>query len=222
MTILGVAFVLFCTSVGIFSYYYIKFGRMIDARLSGQIFQNTSRVYAAPERIFTGESMKQDELETYLVRAGYSESEMEGAPGQYATAKKSIEVRPSKTSYFNGGNALRIDFEANTIAHITSLGDQSALSSAELEPQVMTNLFDTTREKRRLERFDDLPKILIQAVLSAEDKRFFEHGGFDTVRILGAAWADVRRGCGRKARARLICRWLAASFLRPSASGAAS
>ena len=99
-----------------------------------------------------------------------------------------------RQSYFKGGNAIRIDFEANSIARITALSDQASLSSAELEPQVLTNLFDTTREKRRLERFDDLPKILVEAVLSAEDKRFFEHGGFDTVRILGAAWADVRRG----------------------------
>jgi len=194
LSLLGLAFVLFCTGVGIFSYYYITFGRMIDARLSGQIFQNTSRVYAAPEKIFTGESMKQEEVQSYLQRAGYSESEIEGSPGQFHASKKSIEVRPSAASYFKGGNAIRIDFEANSIARITALSDQASLSSAELEPQVLTNLFDTTREKRRLERFDDLPKILVEAVLSAEDKRFFEHGGFDTVRILGAAWADVRRG----------------------------
>jgi penicillin-binding protein 1B len=194
LSLLGLAFVLFCTGVGIFSYYYITFGRMIDARLSGQIFQNTSRVYAAPEKIFTGESMKQEEMQSYLLRAGYSESEIEGSPGQFHASKKSIEVHPSAASYFKGGNAIRIDFEANSIARITALSDQASLASAELEPQVLTNLFDTTREKRRLERFDDLPKILVEAVLSAEDKRFFEHGGFDTVRILGAAWADVRRG----------------------------
>ena len=194
LSLLGLAFVLFCTGVGIFAYYYISFGRMIDARLSGQIFQNTSRVYAAPEKIFTGESLKQGDVESYLLRAGYSESAIEGAPGQFHSSKKSIEVHPSAASIFKGGNALRIDFEANSIARITTLGDQSTLSSADLEPQVLTNLFDTTREKRRLERFDDLPKILVEAVLSAEDKRFFEHGGFDTVRILGAAWADVRRG----------------------------
>jgi penicillin-binding protein 1B len=32
----------------------------------------------------------------------------------------------------------------------------------------------------------------VQAILSAEDKRFFEHPGFDFIRIFGAAWADVR------------------------------
>jgi penicillin-binding protein 1B len=34
--------------------------------------------------------------------------------------------------------------------------------------------------------------LLVDAILSAEDKRFFEHGGFDFIRIVGAAWADVR------------------------------
>jgi len=32
----------------------------------------------------------------------------------------------------------------------------------------------------------------VQAILSAEDKRFFEHPGFDFIRIAGAAWADLR------------------------------
>src|SRR5437660_1081709 len=34
--------------------------------------------------------------------------------------------------------------------------------------------------------------MLVDAILSAEDKRFFEHGGFDFIRIAGAAWADLR------------------------------
>ena len=41
-------------------------------------------------------------------------------------------------------------------------------------------------------RYDDLPPVLVQAILSAEDKRFFEHPGFDFIRIFGAAWADIR------------------------------
>ena len=35
-------------------------------------------------------------------------------------------------------------------------------------------------------------RLLVHAILSAEDKRFFEHPGFDFIRIFGAAWADVR------------------------------
>ena len=194
LTILGTALGIFVIGASICTYYYISFGRMIDARLSGQIFQNTSRVYGAPQKIFTGEKMKPNELASYLLRADYSESEVDGSPGQFHTGKDFVEIRPSSDSYFNGGNGLRVEFNGKSITRITALADSASLTQAEIEPELLTNLFDTTREKRRLERFDDLPKDLVDAVLSAEDKRFFEHGGFDFIRILGAAWADVRRG----------------------------
>ena len=74
------------------------------------------------------------------------------------------------------------------------LSDGAALDSAEIEPELITNLFDSSREKRRVVRFDDLPPVLVHAVLAAEDKRFFEHGALDMVRVFGAAFYDVTRG----------------------------
>jgi penicillin-binding protein 1B len=32
-------------------------------------------------------------------------------------------------------------------------------------------------------KFEDLPKVLVHAILSAEDKRFFQHAGFDPIRL---------------------------------------
>ena len=43
-------------------------------------------------------------------------------------------------------------------------------------------------------KFRDIPTVLVQAVTSAEDKRFFQHAGFDPIRILKAAYVDVREG----------------------------
>jgi len=123
LAILGSVLLLFIICTSVFAYYYVKFGKLIDERLSGTIYQNTSRVYAAPETIFTGESLKQEDVESYLVRAGYAENEIDGSPGQFHSSKKSIEIHPSEDSYFKKGNALRIDFEAKSIARITSLPD---------------------------------------------------------------------------------------------------
>lgn len=41
-----------------------------------------------------------------------------------------------------------------------------------LDPELITNLFDRKREKRRLVRYEDIPQILVHAVISIEDKRF--------------------------------------------------
>jgi len=70
----------------------------------------------------------------------------------------------------------------------------AAVDSADVEPELLTSLFDSSREKRRAISYNDIPKVLRDAVLSVEDRRFFEHPGFDPIRIFGAAWADLRHG----------------------------
>ena len=87
-----------------------------------------------------------------------------------------------------------MDFAGHEIAHLTSEPDGGELDNAAIEPQVVTNLFDSAREKRRIVRFDDLPPVLVHAVLAAEDKRFFDHGALDFVRVFGAAFHDLSRG----------------------------
>ncbi len=42
--------------------------------------------------------------------------------------------------------------------------------------------------------YDRLPKTLVQAVLAAEDLRFFSHGGVDLQAVARAAWANYRAG----------------------------
>src|SRR5260370_6727599 len=60
-------------------------------------------------------------------------------------------------------------------------------------PSLITNVSDKNREHRRIVRFDDIPKVLVNAVVSAEDKRFFLHEGFDALRMLKAAYVDIRQ-----------------------------
>ncbi|MBI1749205.1 MAG: PBP1A family penicillin-binding protein [Acidobacteria bacterium] len=193
LTLLGIFLFLFLSGAAVFTYYYVKYARMIDERLSGQVFANTSRVFTGPRRIAAGQAATPAELASYLQRAGYTDAEVNGAPGRYRLFASALEVRPSAGSYFGAGPALRIEFSSGAVDRIVNLRDGGTLESAELEPELLTNLFDVSREKRRPVRFDDLPKHLVDAVLSAEDKRFFEHPGFDPIRILGAAWANVRR-----------------------------
>jgi penicillin-binding protein 1B len=191
---LGAALTVFIAATSFFAYYYIQFGRLINQQLTGQIYQNTSRVYSMPGRIYTEETMRVGDLATYLLRAGYQEGDVPGAPGVFSVKGSTIEIHPSTESFFHGSNALRVDFAGSSVSRISQLSDGALRDAAEIEPELITNLFDSSREKRRIVRFDDLPKVMVNAVLSAEDKRFFEHGGLDLVRVMGAALADLRMG----------------------------
>ena len=49
-------------------------------------------------------------------------------------------------------------------------------------------------EERLLVRIEDLPDHVKNAFIAAEDARFYDHPGVDVVRILGAAWSDLKAG----------------------------
>jgi len=194
IAILVVFLAAFVAGAGVLTYYYVAFGKLIDQRLTGQIFENTSAVYTAPGRIFTGESLRESELTSYLLRAGYQESDVAGSPGYFKVSGPVVDIRPSPDSYFRGRNGLRVVFSPYGVDRITQLPTNTPAATAEIEPELLTNLFDSAREKRRIVRYDDLPPDLIHALLAAEDKRFFEHGALDFVRVFGAAFYDLRSG----------------------------
>jgi penicillin-binding protein 1B len=188
----GAACAVFLAAVGVFAYYWIAYAHMIDDRLAGHIDQTTARIYSAPTEIADGEVLPEPRLIDALQRAGYSELRIQGAPGWYSAEGPTVEIHPQRNSYFAGKNALRVRFSGNTIGSIRLLDNASMVDTAQIEPELLTNLFDRSREKRRRVRFAEIPPVLLDAVLSAEDKRFFEHPGFDLIRIAGAAWADLR------------------------------
>lgn len=174
--------------------YYYRYSGMIDDRLSGKMSQGESRIFTAPKRISAGQNLSQDQLVAYLKAVGYSSYSSPEAAGQIQQSNSTVEIRPSANSYFAGKNALRVDFSRQRIAQLRSLDSGSLVLSAEIEPELISGLFGSNREKRRPLSYAELPAILLRAVLCEEDKRFFEHPGFDPIRIFGAAWADLHRG----------------------------
>src|SRR5207245_2562536 len=90
LTILGIVFAIFLVSVGIFTYYYVKYSRMIDARLSGNILQNTTQIFSAPEHLSVDQAWGPEDLATYLTRTG-------SRPEGHLTLPKSS--RPSSRTF---------------------------------------------------------------------------------------------------------------------------
>ena len=53
LTILGVLLAIILTSAGIYTYYYVKYSRMIEARLSGRVSTKHHADFSAPQHIAT-------------------------------------------------------------------------------------------------------------------------------------------------------------------------
>ena len=188
---LGILAVILAGAIG---FYYHRYSGMIDGRISGKHVRSESRIFSAPRRISVGQTITPDVIASYLHTAGYSTATTGGAAGLIQTTGSSIEIKPSANSYFVGKNDLRIEFSRGRISLLRSLKSGDRLISADLEPELISELFGQTRQKRRAVSYQEFPATLLNAILTAEDKRFFEHPGFDPVRIMGAAVADIRSG----------------------------
>jgi len=176
--------------LGVFTYYYVKYSRLIERKLRAGPFQSTSMIFAAPQAVTLGDPLGPEEIIEQLRRSGYSEARG-NRMGWYHLRPDAVEIFPGPDSYFDQEPGV-IKFSEGRVAQIISLRDNSERTQYLLEPELITNLFDRNREKRRLVRFADLPKVLVDAIVSAEDKRFFQHAGFDPLRVIKAAYVDLK------------------------------
>jgi penicillin-binding protein 1B len=196
----------------VFGFFYLRFARMIDNRLARGPFADTFNIYTAPRMVAVGDAATVGEIVARLERSGFTTSRG-NTVGWFNVRPHAVEVFPGRDSYA-GGEPGVLEFSNGRVSRIISLEDNTERASFVLEPQLIAN-FSGQREKRRLVRFSEIPPVLVQAVVSAEDKHFFSHSGIDAFRILKAAYVDAREGRKEQGASTLTMQLARAIWLYP-------
>src|SRR6266852_6278469 len=76
-----------------FTYYYVKYSKLIDEKLRAGPFADTSKIYAASKAISVGDKMSPAELVDHLRRAGYGDSSSNRA-GWFHLRPATVEIIP--------------------------------------------------------------------------------------------------------------------------------
>lgn len=176
----------------VFNHYWWKFAPTVDAKLTGKVFNRTSRILAAPDPVFVEDTFPRAELISQLREAGYSDA-AGNQIGHFEVLDDTVVVRPGPRSYFRQ-EPVSFRFEADQVVEILAVNDQQQLEGYDLEPELITNLFDSERSKQRLLRYEEIPEHLRHAVIAIEDHRFFSHFGIDVLRTGKAAWDGYTQG----------------------------
>ncbi len=183
-------------AAGVFFYEYHEYQVLVDQRLAaGPLFASVAQIYAAPQEVRVGQRLSIPAIASTLKSAGYNTKEQLGTFEQRSNA---ILIKPGPESYLatDGATITTADGEVTAITAENGV----ALQGYKLEPQLITALSeDKGRTKRRLVTFNEIPTRLVQAVVAIEDRRFFEHGGVNYVRITKCAVQDLmshHKECG--------------------------
>ena len=185
------------------TYYYVRFARLIDARLHGERQTVLPRVFARPLELRRGQSLTDHQLIDRLNDLGYAQRTVVQRPGEFTVGTGVVAILPRGAEF--KGQIVRVVFQrpqapavgraarrapprpADHVQQIeigTKPGDRVSLDAP-----VLSSLIAGEREKRRPVALSLIPQRMVQAVLAIEDHRFYEHPGVDPIGMVGAAFS---------------------------------
>ena len=163
--------------VGALSRSYRFYSQIVDARLASGYLTSRPGLYAAPRVLQTGQKLSREKLVAALRRAGYLESKASDVwSGSFTVSDSALDIRPGRASK-KEFELVRVTFSGDRIAELR--GDGTALDSFTLEPEILSNDLSSKSAKRELLSYDEIPPLMVHAILAIEDRRFFEHSGVD-------------------------------------------
>ncbi|MCP3986104.1 MAG: hypothetical protein GY723_17105 [bacterium] len=169
----------------------------LPGRRLAQRLPRASVVYSRPWVLVPGARVGRSELEAHLERTHYRVAPVTASkPGagtyRLTSTRWAICLRPF--DYPDGrepGGLHIVQVKGTRIERI--LGpDGETRPALFLQPLQVAVLGAPDAAPRDLIPLDDLPQHLVDAVLVAEDRRFFVHPGVDPVRVAGAALENAR------------------------------
>lgn len=176
---------------GLLVYHTLRFTALIDRRLRGEEAERPTWVYARPFELRRGQRLTRDELVSLLNDLGYQQRpSLSEEPGSFALVNDGVHLR--RRGAFPA--PLSVTFKDFWISEIRALRGDELLERVPFEPVPVATLFGEDRAKKRWVALEAIPETVKQAVLTTEDRRFFDHTGFDPIGIARALVADLRRG----------------------------
>ncbi|MGD8611548.1 MAG: PBP1A family penicillin-binding protein [Desulfobacterales bacterium] len=191
----------------------------VEKRFSARRWSIPSTVYSDTTLLYPGQHINPQQFREKLLNIGYRG--VKTTPSQKGeirirTDTLDIYLNDLKTPWTERpGFLAQIGLSDDRIGTIRRKDNGQMIAILELEPEEIMQFFGHERERRQLISIDQVPEHQIQAVLAAEDHRFFQHSGVDWRGILRAVMTNLRHGTIRQGGSTLTQQLAKNYFLTP-------
>src|SRR3954464_11528932 len=211
------------------AYSYVRFAHLIDARLHGERETVFPRILARPLELRRGQSLTERQLIDRLNDLGYAHRDHVEKPGEFAIGNGAVAIMARAPELKR--QVVRVVFQrpapevknasrrqpppkpADRVQRL-ELGTKPS-ERLVLDAPVLTALGGGEREKRRPVALAAIPERMQEAVLAIEDRRFYEHPGFDPIGMVGAVLSNIRGKRAYTAGASTITQQVARNVFLP-------
>ena len=175
--------------------YVIYLDFTIRSEFEGRRWALPARVYARPLELYPGMALTQRQLAQELERLNYRQTAAK--PDGLASFSRQGNELSLMTRAFQfhdaaqGPQALRISFAEGRIAQLQSAKNGADVTLARLEPMLIGSIYPAHKEDRVLVQLAEAPAELVNAIITIEDRKFYEHHGIDPRGIARAVVATA-------------------------------
>jgi penicillin-binding protein 1B len=185
-----VAFVMF---IGFVGWTYVVVTKKFD---SSRRWDLPSRIYSDATALVPGLTYPRALLEPKLNHVGYHEVRQRVAnPGDYRFVDGNLEIYLQNFAYPDvefRALPVVVGMDGGTVRAIKRLDDGVSLRGVRIEPELITSIYNNEMEDRLPVALDAVPKYVTDAIMSTEDKSFYEHEGISIRGTIGALLTDIR------------------------------
>jgi 1A family penicillin-binding protein len=200
---LKIGFGIFAFCLVVCAAWLIALDREVVNGFEAHLHRQPAVIYASRLTIRPGEALDHDALTTRLERLGFQAAPDEPAgPGEFHWTEPDllqVALRPSDALLPSGpalppsGRLVTLTLRAGEVTAVRA-SDQSLAAALLIDAEPLGVIAGAHRLSMRPVRLAEAPPVLLFAILTMEDRRFWTHHGIDLRAMGRAALADWRAG----------------------------
>jgi penicillin-binding protein 1B len=167
----------------------------IREAFEGRKFALPARVYGRALEVYPGVKLLREQFVQELQLLGYHENPQPDEAGTYRHTLNGLEFTAREFVFGDGkqpAQRVRIEFADGTVSLLQDRANADAeLALLRLEPPLIGGIYPGHNEDRALVRLDQVPKPLIDALITTEDRKFYSHWGIDPRGIARALYKTL-------------------------------
>ncbi len=189
-----IALLLLIGVVGVVYVFYLNYA--VTEKFDGKHWAVPARVFGRPLDLYAGANVTPQQLQAELQRLGYRRVRHVNMDATWSSNGNRLVFQTRPFSSQDGtqvSQTVDVTFAGNRVGTLKDSSGQG-LTLVQLEAPEIGSIYPAHNEDRVLVQYDELPGIMIQALIEVEDRSFNSHFGVDPKAILRALWANIRAG----------------------------
>ncbi len=190
-------FKLFVVASIVLAGYLVFLDAHVKKRFEGNKWEVPVQVYARPLLLSVDQEIDIKEVKDELDLLGYRRVANAEQIGEFSQYAGQIEIK-RRAFHFPGQDEdekhLVIKWNGGRIESIRNQDARQSLQQVRLEPWLVARMVNGLEEDRMLVSNDTIPAILKQALITVEDRDFYEHFGIAPLSIVRALVANLTAG----------------------------